>query len=63
MSGTNSLNFVMLPPQTDITRDWGKRLMKAVREARVVVVEDAETAARARSSKPRRRSGGLARTF
>jgi phosphoglycerate dehydrogenase-like enzyme len=46
MSGANSFNFVMLPPQTDITRDWGKRLMKAVPEARVVVVEDAETAAR-----------------
>jgi phosphoglycerate dehydrogenase-like enzyme len=46
MSGPYSFNFVMLPPQTDVTRDWGKRLMKAVPEARVVVVEDAETAAR-----------------
>jgi phosphoglycerate dehydrogenase-like enzyme len=46
MSGPNSFNFVMLTPQTDVTRDWGKRLMKAVPEARVVVVEDAETAAR-----------------
>jgi phosphoglycerate dehydrogenase-like enzyme len=46
MSGANSFNFVMLPPQTDVTRDWGKRLMKALPEARVIVVEDAETAAR-----------------
>jgi phosphoglycerate dehydrogenase-like enzyme len=46
MSGANPFKLVMLPPQTDITRDWAKRLMKAVPEARVVVVEDAETAAR-----------------
>ena len=46
MLGVNSFNFVMLPPQTDTTRDWGTRLMQAVPEARVVVVEDGETAAR-----------------
>jgi phosphoglycerate dehydrogenase-like enzyme len=46
MSGANSFKFVMLPPQTDITRDWGKRLIEAVPDARVVVVEDAATAAR-----------------
>jgi len=47
MSVTNSFKFVMLPPQTDVTRAWGKRLADTVPEARVVVVEDAETAARA----------------
>ena len=46
MSGTNSFKFVMLPPQTDTTRDWGKRLAATVPEARVVVAEDSETAAR-----------------
>src|SRR5215813_4963839 len=24
MPGTNSFKFVLLPPQSDITRDWGK---------------------------------------
>ena len=46
MSGTNSFKFVMLPPHTDTTRDWGKRLAETVPEARVVVAEDPETAAR-----------------
>jgi phosphoglycerate dehydrogenase-like enzyme len=46
MSGTNSFKFVMLPPQTDTTRDWGRRLAQTVPEVRVVVAEDAETAAR-----------------
>jgi phosphoglycerate dehydrogenase-like enzyme len=46
MSGANSFKFVMLPPQTDTTRDWGKRLAQTVPEARVVVAEDPETAAR-----------------
>src|SRR5215470_18971016 len=46
MSGANSFKFVLLPPQSDITRDWGKRLAETVPEARVIVAEDAETAAR-----------------
>lgn len=46
MSGANSFKFVMLPPQTATTRDWGARLAAEVPEARVVVAEDAETAAR-----------------
>jgi phosphoglycerate dehydrogenase-like enzyme len=46
MSGANSFKFVMLPPQTATTRDWGKRLADAVPEARVIVAEDADTAAR-----------------
>ena len=46
MSGTNSFKFVMLPPQSDTTRAWGKRLAESVPEARVVVAEDAETARR-----------------
>jgi phosphoglycerate dehydrogenase-like enzyme len=46
MSGANSFKFVMLPPQTDTTRDWGKRLAVTVPEACVVVVEDVDTAAR-----------------
>ena len=32
--------FLMLPPQTDVTRDWGKRLATALPEVRVVVAED-----------------------
>ncbi len=26
MSGANTFKFVMLPPQTDVSRGWGKRL-------------------------------------
>src|SRR5579872_1273210 len=36
----------MLPPQTDATRGWAKRLADAVPDVRVVVAEDAGTAAR-----------------
>lgn len=46
MSGANSFKFVMLPPQSDTTRAWGQRLAERVPEARVVIAEDAETAAR-----------------
>jgi D-isomer specific 2-hydroxyacid dehydrogenase, NAD binding domain len=46
MSGANSFKFVLLPPQSDTTRDWAKRLAEIVPEARVVVAEDADTAAR-----------------
>jgi phosphoglycerate dehydrogenase-like enzyme len=46
MSGVNSFKFVMLPPQTHTTRDWAKRLAETVPQARVIVAEDADTAAR-----------------
>jgi phosphoglycerate dehydrogenase-like enzyme len=46
MPRANSFKFVMLPPQTDTTRSWGKRLMESLPHARVIVAEDAETAAR-----------------
>src|ERR1700745_2869171 len=46
MSGSNSFKFVMLPPQSNTTRDWAKRLADMVPETRVVVAEDADTAAR-----------------
>jgi len=46
MSGANSFKFVLLPPQSDTTRDWAKRLADMVPETRVVVAEDAATAAR-----------------
>src|SRR5688572_2655621 len=36
----------MLPPQTETTRGWARRLAEAVPEVRVVVAEDADTAAR-----------------
>jgi len=42
----NSFKFVMLPPQTDTTRGWAKRLAEAVPEVRVVLAEDADTATR-----------------
>ena len=38
MSGGNSFKFVPLPPQSDTTRDWAKRLAKIVSEARVLVI-------------------------
>ena len=46
MVSSNSFKFVMLPPQTDTTRGWARRLAEAVPEVRVVVAEDADTAAR-----------------
>ena len=46
VASRNSFKFVMLPPQTGTTRAWGRRLAEAVPEVRVVVAEDAETAAR-----------------
>ena len=46
MPSANSFKFVMLPPQSDTTRAWGKKLAQSVPEARVVIAEDAETAAR-----------------
>jgi hypothetical protein len=45
MSGANSFKFVLLPPQSDTTRDWAKRLAENVPEARVILAEDADTAA------------------
>jgi phosphoglycerate dehydrogenase-like enzyme len=46
LASRNSFKFVMLPPQNDTTRAWARRLAETVPEARVVVAEDAETAAR-----------------
>jgi phosphoglycerate dehydrogenase-like enzyme len=43
---SNSFKFVMLPPQTDTTREWARRLAESVPEVRVVVAEDADAAAR-----------------
>jgi phosphoglycerate dehydrogenase-like enzyme len=42
----NQFKFVMLPPQSAITRDWAAKLAGQVPEVRVVVAEDADTAAR-----------------
>ena len=46
MPRANSFKLVMLPPQTETARNWGKRLMESLPQARVIVAEDAETAAR-----------------
>jgi phosphoglycerate dehydrogenase-like enzyme len=46
MPGTNAFKFVMLPPQTDTTHTWARRLAEAVPEARVILAEDAAAAAR-----------------
>jgi phosphoglycerate dehydrogenase-like enzyme len=42
----NAFKFVMLPPQTDKTREWAGRLVEAVPAMRVVVAEDTDSAAR-----------------
>ena len=72
MSGPNSFKFVLLPPQSETTRDWANRLAEIVPEARVIVAEDAATAAREvvdadaafaridRRNPPRTRSGAAA---
>ena len=46
MSGANAFTFLMLPPHSATTRDWAAKLTAEVPEARVVVAEDAATAAR-----------------
>lgn len=46
MSGANTFKFLMLPPQSDVTRDWGRKLGEAIPEVRVVIAEDQETAER-----------------
>jgi phosphoglycerate dehydrogenase-like enzyme len=46
MSGANTFKFVMLPPQTDIIRGWGKQLAEALPEVNVVIAEDQATAER-----------------
>jgi phosphoglycerate dehydrogenase-like enzyme len=46
MSGANTFKFVMLPPQSDVTRAWGRDLGEAVPEVHVVLAEDQETAER-----------------
>src|SRR6202012_878505 len=46
MSGSNTFKFVMLPPQTEVTRGWGRQLADAVPEVRVVIAEDQATAER-----------------
>jgi len=46
MSGANTFKFVMLPPQSETARGWGKRLAEAVPEVRVVIAEDQAAAER-----------------
>jgi phosphoglycerate dehydrogenase-like enzyme len=46
MSGANTFKFVMLPPQSEITRDWGRQLADAMPEVRVVIAEDQAAAER-----------------
>ena len=46
MSGANTFKFVMLPPQSEVTRDWGRKLADALPEVRVVIAEDQPTAER-----------------
>src|SRR5262245_17428222 len=43
----SSATLVMLPPQSNTTRDWAARLAAAVPELSVVVAEDAPAATRA----------------
>jgi len=46
MSGANSFKFVLLPLQSETTRDWANRLAEIVPEARVIVAEGTDAAAR-----------------
>ena len=47
MSDTNAFTFLMLPPQTALTRQWGKRLADTVPGMKLIVAEDMDTAAAA----------------
>jgi phosphoglycerate dehydrogenase-like enzyme len=46
MSGANTFKFVMLPPQTEVTRGWGRALAETMPEVRVIIAEDQATAER-----------------
>jgi phosphoglycerate dehydrogenase-like enzyme len=46
MSGANTFKFVMLPPQSEMTRSWGQSLAETLPEVRVVIAEDQATAER-----------------
>jgi phosphoglycerate dehydrogenase-like enzyme len=46
MSGANTFKFVMLPPQSEMTRSWGHSLAEALPEVRVVIAEDQAAAER-----------------
>ena len=46
MSGANTFKFVMLPPQNEVTRGWGRALGEAMPEVRVVIAEDQAAAER-----------------
>ena len=47
MSDTNAFTFLMLPPQTALTRQWGKRLADTVPGMKLIIAEDMDTAAAA----------------
>jgi phosphoglycerate dehydrogenase-like enzyme len=44
---TNAFTFVMLPPQTDLTRQWARRLSDSVPGMKLVLAEDPDAAAAA----------------
>lgn len=44
---SNAFTLLMLPPQTDLTRAWAKRLADSVAGVNIVLAEDRETAAAA----------------
>jgi phosphoglycerate dehydrogenase-like enzyme len=46
MPTANAFTFLMLPPQTDLTRQWAKRLTETVPGMNLVLAEDAEAATR-----------------
>jgi phosphoglycerate dehydrogenase-like enzyme len=46
MSGANTFKFVMLPPQSEVTRGWGQKLAETMPEVHVVIAEDQATAER-----------------
>jgi phosphoglycerate dehydrogenase-like enzyme len=47
MPTANAFTLLMLPPQTDLTRQWANRLAGTVPGMNLVIAEDAEAAARA----------------
>ena len=44
---TNEFTFLMLPPQTDLTRQWARRLSDSVPGMKLVLAEDPDAAAAA----------------
>ena len=53
---SNAFTFLMLPPQTEVTRQWAKRLADSVPGVNLVLAEDGANGRRRHTQRPTPRS-------